>query len=290
MTTPRRRRAGAELRALRDGTRERISGQRLPSAAATLTYFSAIGIVPWLLLGLWASTWTRGDSAARARLLELRVLVPPDMGARPVFDDLVGAATGLGVVGALVTLLPASVYGEGLRRACLALSPQPDRLTGWRARVPVMALLLVAPVLSWSVLRVADALVPLTPEGGGGGPLDLLVRVVAGFTVLWLALGVVLTWVFRTVAPGRPRWRVVAVGGFATGSFLAGFLHGFLLFLSLPIDLGVPFGGLRTVGGVVATGLWLYLLHVVVLIGWTVTQALEAQVAGWSADRVRSPA
>lgn len=290
MTTPGRRSAGAELRALVDGTRARISGQRLPSAAATLTYFSAIGVVPWLLLGLWTTTWTRGPSAARDRLLELRVLVPPDMGARPAFDDLVGAASGLGLVGALVTLLPASVYGEGLRRACLALDPRPDRLTGWRARVPVMALLVVAPILSWAVLGVADALVPLSPEGGGGGALDLLVRVVAGFTVLWLSLGVVLTWVFRTVAPGRPGWRVVAVGGFATGSFLAGFLHGFLLFLSLPIDLGIPFGGLGTVGGVVATGLWLYLLHVVVLVGWTFTQALEAQVSGWSGERLEEPA
>ena len=38
-----------------------------------------------------------------------------------------------------------------------------------------------------------------------------------------------------------------------------------MLFLALPLDLGAPFGGLTVVGGVVAIGLWLFLLHLVVL-------------------------
>ena len=65
-----------------------------------------------------------------------------------------------------------------------------------------------------------------------------------------------------------------------TGSFVAGFLHGFQWFLAIPVDVGVPFGGLGSIGGVVAAGLWLYLLHAVVLVGWAATSALETRAAG----------
>lgn len=250
----------------------------LASAAATATYYAAIAVVPWLLLACWTTSWWDGADAAERRLLDLRVLVPPQMGARPAYDALVGAGTHLGVVGALVTLLPASFWGEGLRRGCLVLRPEPDRWTGWRARAALLPAVVALPPLTWAVLAVGDRLVPLSPEGGGDGVGDRLLRIVLGFTVVWLALGVLLAWVLRYVVPGRPRWWVAVVGGLATGSFLAGFLHGFQLFLAIPVDVGVPFGGLGVVGGVVAVGLWLYVLHVVVLLGWRATQELEARV------------
>ena len=283
MTSPRGAGSlGTEARALVRGTRDLLSGRDLSSAAATLTYFSAIAVVPWLLLGLWSTTWTRGVADAEARLLDLRVLVPPQMGARAPYDALVEAGTHLGAVGALIVLLPASFYGEGIRRACLALRPSTDHFTGWRARLAVMALLLPLPAVAWAVLAVADRLAPLSPDGGGGGAGALVVRVLAGFTVVWLGSSVLLTWAFRVIAPGRPRWAVAALGGLATGSFLAGFLHGFQLFLAIPVDVGIPYGGLGYVGGVVAVGLWLYVLHTVVLLGWTVTSALDQQVDRWS--------
>src|SRR3712207_6944312 len=45
-------------------------------------------------------------------------------------------------------------------------------------------------------------------------------------------------------------------------------LQGFVLFLALPLRLGAPFGGLDVVGGIVAIGLWVFALHVVLVIGW----------------------
>ena len=69
---------------------------------------------------------------------------------------------------------------------------------------------------------------------------------------------------------------MAVAGGLATGSFVAGFLHGFQLFLAIPVDVGIPFGGLGFVGGVVAVGLWLYLLHTVVLVGWAATARARA--------------
>lgn len=272
-------RARAEVRGLVRGTGRVLSGRDLSAAAATMTYFAGIAVVPWLLLAVWSMSWWYGADAAEARLLELRVLVPPDMGGRPSYDALVHAGTHLGPLGALVVLLPASFYGEGLRRAGLMIAPQPDRFTGWRARILVMLPVVVLPALAWVLFAVGDRLAPLTPEGGGGGAGDLVVRIVVGFVTLWLLLAVPTAWVFRHVLPGGVRWWVAVAGALATTSCLAGFLHGFQLFLSLPVDVGIPFGGLGVVGGVVAVGLWLYVLHVQVLAGWAVTRALEARVA-----------
>ena len=268
----------AELRALVSGVRRTLSGRDLAAASGTLTYFAGISVVPWLLLGVWTQTWWYGDAGAADRLSRLDVLVPPDMGGRAPYDVLVTAGTGVGLLAAVVLLFPASFYGEGVRRACLAVVPREDAWTGWRARLAMVATVVVVPPLAWAWVAVGGALRPLSPEAGGGGAGDLVLRVLLGFTATWLALAVVLTWVFVAVAPGRPRWWVAVVGGLATGSFLAGFLQGFWLFLAIPIDVGLPFAGLGVVGGVVAVGLWLYVLHFFLLVGWTTTQVLEERV------------
>ena len=87
----------------------------------------------------------------------------------------------------------------------------------------------------------------------------------------WLVLTPVVIWVFRYVAPGHPRWLACVLVGSFTAANLSGFLHGFVLFCSLPLDLGVPFGGFTEIGGMVAVGLWLYLFHVIVLAGYAAT-------------------
>jgi membrane protein len=82
------------------------------------------------------------------------------------------------------------------------------------------------------------------------------------------------------VAGSRLRWSALLVGVPFTAACLSGFLQGFVLFLSLPLDLGAPFGGLTVVGGVVALGLWLFLLHLVLICGWLLTQALDDRLSG----------
>ena len=100
---------------------------------------------------------------------------------------------------------------------------------------------------------------------------SLVLGVVIAFTTDWLLVSGPLVWVFRVVAGGAPDWRAAAVGGVLTASFVAGFLQGFVLFLSLPLNLGAPFGGLTAVGGACALLLWLWLLHIVALTGYVVT-------------------
>ncbi len=93
------------------------------------------------------------------------------------------------------------------------------------------------------------------------------------FFAAWLVLTPVVIWVYRGVAPGRPEWLATTLVGSFTAANLSGFLHGFVLFCSLPLDLGVPFGGFTEIGGVVAVGLWLYLFHVILLAGFAATQS-----------------
>ncbi|ASR05272.1 YhjD/YihY/BrkB family envelope integrity protein [Gordonia rubripertincta] len=277
-----------DARAVLSDTRAVLARGDLSAAAATLTYYAAIAVVPWVLLAIWSTTWVREASSAKDEWLGFGVLIPPDMGGRGVFDEAVAIGTGLSALSALVLLFPASFYGEGLRRACLMFHPEKDRFTGWRARVSVLALFVLVPPLTHILVAVGGSATGLTPDGGGSGGLgDLAARVVAGFVTVWLTLAVVLTWVYWKVTPGRPRLAVAAVTALGTASFIAGFVQGFLLFLSLPIDVGIPYGGLRVIGGVVAAGLWLYVLHVLVIVGWAVGQALDgARGAGIRDDRV----
>ena len=263
---------------IRDAVRSamRTIGRRdVNVAAAQLTYFGAIAIVPWLLVACWSTTWFLGSATAEARLLDLQALVPPDMGARGPFRDLVRAGAGLGIVGAVVTLLPATFYGEGIRRGCLSLLPARDTLTGWRARLSMLPLLVVAPPLAIAAVQLSSSIVDLA-ERDGLGPH--LARIVISFTITWLVLTVPLTWVYRQVAPRYLPWTSAFLGALATASFLAGFLQGFLLFLAIPVDVGVPFGGLDVVGGVVAAGFWLFLLHLVLLVGWVITVEADGRL------------
>lgn len=262
---------------LRDA-RQHIAMGDIAGSAATLTYFAAIAIVPWLLFAVWSISWFDDNEQAQQRLLSLRVLIPPDMGARSAYDALIEAGVDVHLLGALVLMFPASFYGEGLRRSTLMMAPGSERFTGWRARGTVLALFVGVPPLALAYVWVGEHLVPLAPEGGGGGPGDLVLRYYLGFLTTWIALSLLLIWVFRFVTPGGPRWWVCAIGAFTTGSFLAGFLQGFAVFLAIPIDVGIPFAGLTLVGGVVAVGLWLWILHMVLIAGWSVTLSIDSRI------------
>jgi membrane protein len=258
-----------------------LRGRDLAAVAAGLTYFAGLGVVPWLLLAVWGAALISSPETVAVLLADLRLLVPPEMGARSVYDGLVRAGLELGPWGALVTILPATFYGEGLRRACLRLSPRRDRFTGWRARLGLLPLVLAVPLLALGVFAAAPLMAHLARIGGFGGTLG---QVVVAFHVSFVAIGVVIAWGFKVVAPGGPGWVATLVGAFATSAVISGFLQGFLLFLAIPIDVGIPFGGLNVVGATVAIGLWLFVLHVLLLTGWAATDALDRRLRGHPGD------
>ncbi|SOC51748.1 membrane protein [Blastococcus aggregatus] len=260
------------IRALLAGVRRRLQGRDLALIAAGLTFYAGIAVVPLLVLAF--SLTAHLTSADRVRELGDRLagLLPPELGAPDAVARLVEAGVGMSVLQSLLALLPMSLYGEGLRRALLRFSRREEGMTGWRGRLTALPLLLLAPFLLYPLLLAVDYMAELAETGGVGPTVG---RIAVGFYACLAALTLPLAWGFRVVGGGQVHWPALVCGALFTAACLSGFLQGFVLFLSLPLDLGAPFGGLTVVGGVVAVGFWLWLLHLVVLGGWLLTGSLD---------------
>ncbi len=145
----------------------------------------------------------------------------------------------------------------------------------------------VAPLLLLGVLASAEWLADATT---GGGVAALVLRVWLGFVIVWLVLGVLVAGAYSIVAAEDIPFAVVWWCAAVTASFIAGFVQGFVLFLAIPVSLGAPFGGLTSVGAAIAIGLWMWVLHVLLITGWTFTQATAQVVAqGPRADDAPPP-
>ncbi|WP_040338744.1 YhjD/YihY/BrkB family envelope integrity protein [Candidatus Blastococcus massiliensis] len=259
-------------RALVGGVRHRLRGRDLALIAAGLTFYAGIAVVPLLVLAF--SLTARLTSPERVSDLGERLsdLLPPELGAPDAVARLVDAGVDLNPLQGLLALLPMSLYGEGLRRALLRFSHREEGMTAWRGRLAALPLLLLAPFLLYPLLLAGAAMAGLADSGGAWATVG---RVAVGFYAVLAALTLPLAWGFRVVGGGRVRWPALVCGALFTAACLSGFLQGFVLFLSLPLDLGAPFGGLTVVGGVVALGLWLWLLHLVLLACWLLTGSLD---------------
>jgi membrane protein len=255
-----------------EGVRQRLRGRDLALISAGLTFYAGIAVVPLLVLAFALTARLTSPERVVELVERLAELLPAELGAPDAVMRLVEAGVGLSLVGGLLALLPMSFYGEGLRRALLRFSRRREGLTGWKGRLAALPLLLLAPLLLYPLLLTVPVMADLAETGGLGPTLG---RVAIGFYAVLAALTVPLAWGFRVVGGGRVRWPALVAGALFTAACLSGFLQGFVLFLALPLDLGAPFGGLDVVGGVVALGLWLFLLHLVVICGWLATQSLD---------------
>lgn len=275
-----RRRISA--RALLDGVRARLVGRDLALIAAGLTFYAGIAVVPLLLLAFSLTAAFTSPEDVRALGDRLVTLFPGELGAPDAVRRLVDAGIGLGPLGVVLALLPMSLYGEGLRRVLLRFSERDETWTAWRGRLAALPLLLITPVTLYPLLLAVDVMADLAETGGVAATLG---RVAVGFYSVMAALTLPLAWGFRVVGVERVRWSALIVGALFTAACVSGFLQGFVLFLALPLDLGAPFGGLTVVGAVVAVGLWMFALHIVVIVGWLATQTLDELLAARPADQ-----
>jgi membrane protein len=250
-----------------------LRGRDIALHAAAVTFYAGIALVPSVLVAVWLAGRLVGEARIRELGRSLATALPGQLGAPHVAEATIAAGLRLSPAVVIVVLVPATFYGEGLRRAFVSLTAVPDRLIGWRGRAAVLPLFVSAPVLLLAVLLVTPTLARLFAAGGG----SVLLAIVLAFLTDWVVLSVTLMWVYRVVSPTRTGWLASLWGGAVTGSFVAGFVQGFVLFLSLPLRLSVPFGGFTEVGGMVAVGLWLYLLHVLVLVGFLLTLRIDAR-------------
>jgi membrane protein len=273
-----RRLVGAPFRPLR--------GRDLALHAAAVTFYAGIAVVPVALLAIWVSGLIAGPARIRRLTGHTITALPDAIGVPHALAALIEAGLHLTPLLALASLLPATLYGEGLRRAFVSLSRPGESLVGWRGRLLWLPLLAAAPALLLALLLALPTTAGLWVRGGWWAVL----AVVLSFVAAWLVLTPVVIWVYRYVAPGRPDWLVTVLVGSFTAANLSGFLHGFVLFCSLPLDLGAPFGGFDQIGGMVAAGLWLYLFHVILLAGYAATHSFSAMRGRALAAKERAPA
>ena len=270
------------MRPLVAGIRGRLRGRDLALIAAGLTFYSGIAVVPLLLLAFSLTAALSSPEEVQALGERLVTLFPSELGAPGAVRRLIEAGVGLSGWGVLLALLPMSFYGEGLRRALLRFSRREETWTAWRGRHRALPLLLIAPVTFYPLLLAGELMADLAEMDGVGPAVG---RLAVGFYSVLTALTVPLAWVFRVVGVDRVRWGALLAGAAFTAACLSGFLQGFVrLFLSLPLDLGAPFGGLDVVAGVVAVGLWLFALNLVVIVGWLATEALDELLAERAAE------
>jgi membrane protein len=259
------------VRRLLRGLSPRFPDSDLALWAAGATFFGVLGLVPIVLVSLRLAAALVGPAAVTSGMAALASGLPAGHGTPQALAVLTSTAVGMSAVETLVVLFPASLYGEGLRRAFHQLAPQrPDALTGWRGRLALLPVVAAAPVLVLAALAAARMISPLYAAGG----TDLLLGIVLGFHLSWMLVSVALVLVYRLVAAGRVAPRALLLGGFGTGAVVAGFLQGFVLFLAIPVEWAAPFAGLPVVGAVAALVLWLYLVHVLVLLGYRLTRSL----------------
>lgn len=259
---------------------EPLRGRDLALHAAAVTFWSGIAVVPTALLGIWLTGLAIGADRVRSLTGRTVAALPDEIGAARALAALIDAGLRLTPLLALASLLPATLYGEGLRRAFVSIRRRSgESLVGWRGRILWLPLLAATPALLLALLLALPTTSALWIRGGWWSVLG----VVLSFLAVWLVLTPVVIWVFRYVAPGRPGWLPTVLIGSFTAANLSGFLHGFVLFCSLPLNLGTPFGGFDAIGGTVAVGLWLYLFHTIVLVGFAATHAVKPQLSDESA-------
>ena len=259
------------LHQLPAAVRRQLRQNDLALHGAAVTFYAALAAVPLVLLAGRLAAEVVGQERMQQLAGSLARALPQALGAGDLARNLIQDAVQTSWWVALFVTLPASMYGEGLGRAYASLAGVQHRFVGWRSRLSVLPLLAVAPLLLLGVLAVTPLLADLFSEGLGGTALGVYVAL----NVDWIVVSVPLVWSFRIVSPEPPPWSVALVGGLVTGAFVSGFLQGFTLFLALPIDLGAPFGGLTAVGATTAVLLWMYLLHLVVLVGYVATRQAE---------------
>lgn len=250
-----------------------LRGRDIALWTAGLTFYVALAVVPMLLLVLRGTAEIFGRDLVTEGVRALGAALPKAHDAAPALDALSGAALNASWLVLVAALIPATMYGEGLRRGLNQIAGSPTSgLTGWAGRFSFLPLLLAGPLLVAPPLAFAPAVTSLYQGGGWSTVLG----VVLSFHIDLVPVSLATAAVFALAGPAALPVRAALLAGLAVGATLTGFLHGFIVFLAIPIDWSVPFGGLSRIADVVVIVLWLFLLHLILLFGYRI--ALSARL------------
>lgn len=255
----------------------RVRRHDLMLYAAGLTFYAAIAVVPLVLLAVAAAAALVGPDRVAELGERFASYAPRNLGAAAAISALADVGPRLGPLAALVALVPATSYGEGLVRVFDRLDEDDDApRKGLRGRLLSLVLVAVLPV----VVLVGLGAVAVLPGALGLGEGARLLGLYATFLVGWLTSSAVCAVLYRTFPRHAVRGRALAWSSAATGSFLTGMSLGWVLVLELGIDVGAAFGGSRELGTLVLVGVYLFLVQVVLLVGYALGVELEHRRSG----------
>ena len=249
-------------------------GHDLALYSAGVTFYSAVAVVPLLLLAVWLTGLVVGTDEVREGARELAMRLPRNLGAQDAATALADSGSDLGPGAALAALVPASLYAEGLVRAFDRLSVRGDRgRRTLRGRIGGLGLVAVSPVLLLLGLSTTSAMTQLL----GTGLWARVVGVYLAFLVGWVSISVLLLFAYRALAPERPGRRALLWGALGTASMVSGTSLGWVLFLGIRLPIDQAYGGSTALAASAVSLLWLYLLHAMVLLGYVATLRLSAR-------------
>lgn len=260
------------LRAVTADVRGSLRGRDLVLWAAGLTFYAGLGLVPMLLLALRGAALLFGPAFVLDSARILGGSMPSAHDPTEALVTLAEAAVNASWPVLAAALIPATLYGEGLRRGLGQVAHRPvSKWTGQAGRVGFLPVLVMAPLLLALPLRFTADVAPLYEAGGW----SVVWGVVLSFHLDLVPVCVAVALVFAFAGPVTLSVRSAVLSGVAVGAVLTGFLHGFLLFLAIPLDWSIPFGGLPAVGTVAALGLWLFAVHIILLLGYRTTLSVR---------------
>lgn len=262
--------------ALSRDVRAEIRSHDLTLMAAGTTFYLAVAGIPMVLLAIRLATLLTSPQRVLQLGLEVASGLPSALHTDQAVRAMITAGSQLTLTQGLLSLIPASLYGEGLRRAFQRLSPRTasGMRTAWVGRAIAVVLLTVSPLLTLAALFAAVRIPGAVGHGLGG----ILVAGYLAFLTGWILISLTLVLLYRALAPDRPGVRALLLGAFGTGSFVAGFLIGFAIFLTIPLQIGEAYGGFEAAAAAAVAGGWLMLLHALVLIGYSVTLCLDTRL------------
>lgn len=269
---------GRAALALAGGMGTRLHGHDPLLISAGLTFYAAVAALPLLLITLGIVSAVIGPGELR-RLGEAAAnALPARLGVRDAMRAVVEAGIRVSWAQGLYALLPASFYGEGLRRGFDRFAgPRGEGLAqaAWRGRLLTFTSFALTPVLLLALVVGATSAADLRRYGLLGD----LVAVGALFALGSVLCSCGVAYAYGLVARQRPGPSALLRASLVTGTLVSGMLVTFVLWLETPgaASAGRPYGGLPGVATLAVALGWLYALHLVLLLGYVLVLELDAE-------------
>ena len=262
-----RHRLATRVRARVPARARRVAGwlrsDEFLTTSSSLAFYAMISIPPMVLIALWVTGAVVADSTLQELGGQVEESAPDQLPVGAVVRSLIDLAAEAGVLSVLAAVWPATTYGAALGRAFENVAPRsPDELPGWKGRLLALVLVAALPLVVVGGLAVLYVVPRLIDDRPGSLTAGLA-------AVAVLALAALIALVFQLYAVRSTTWVDVVVGAAVATASIAAVSGSYLLYLELFADFQQRYGR-TSLATAVLLGLWLLLVHAMLLLGYRV--------------------